>query len=147
MVKRSIIILESQSRPSFSKELSTYLDKYIQFPLHMSALNKVTKYWILNTDSFFCNIGVFTCSKFGLLTEQPYMFSFEMEWTPKYLVHLYLTSDRWSEETEDDFKGKNFDAIIHLAGLSNDPLGELSPHLTEEINFHSTIKLAKIAKH
>lgn len=48
--------------------------------------------------------------------------------------------------SEDDFKGKNFDAVIHLAGLSNDPLGELSPHLTEEINFHSTIKLAKIAK-
>jgi len=38
-----------------------------------------------------------------------------------------------------------FDAIIHLAGLSNDPLGELNPGLTEEINFHGTVNLAKIA--
>ena len=45
-----------------------------------------------------------------------------------------------------DFIGKKFDAIIHLAGLSNDPLGELSPHLTEDINFHATIKLGKLAK-
>jgi len=41
---------------------------------------------------------------------------------------------------------KNIDAIIHLAALSNDPLGELNPELTEEINYKSTIKLAKLAK-
>lgn len=39
-----------------------------------------------------------------------------------------------------------FDAIIHLAALSNDPIGELSPDLTDEINFRSTIKLAELAK-
>ena len=39
-----------------------------------------------------------------------------------------------------------FDAIIHLAGLSNDPLGELNADLTEEINFHGTLKLARLAK-
>ena len=43
----------------------------------------------------------------------------------------------------EDIKG--FDAIIHLAGLSNDPLGEMNPGLTEEINFHGTVNLAKIA--
>ena len=32
-----------------------------------------------------------------------------------------------------------------MAGLSNDPLGELNPGLTEEINFHGTVNLAKIA--
>jgi len=39
-----------------------------------------------------------------------------------------------------------FDAVIHLAGLSNDPLGELNPGLTEEINFHGTVNIARLAK-
>jgi len=38
------------------------------------------------------------------------------------------------------------DAVLHLAGLSNDPLGELNPALTNEINFLATVKLAKLAK-
>ena len=38
------------------------------------------------------------------------------------------------------------DAVIHLAGLSNDPLGELAPGLTEEINFGGSMKLATLAK-
>lgn len=46
--------------------------------------------------------------------------------------------------TEMDVRG--FDAIIHLAGLSNDPLGELVPSLTEDINFVATMKLAELAR-
>src|SRR3989338_8956515 len=38
------------------------------------------------------------------------------------------------------------DAVIHLAGLSNDPLGELAPGLTEEINFGGAMKLASLSK-
>jgi nucleoside-diphosphate-sugar epimerase len=38
------------------------------------------------------------------------------------------------------------DAIIHLAALSNDPLGELSPGLTEEINLMGTLKIAELAR-
>ena len=38
------------------------------------------------------------------------------------------------------------DGIIHLAGLSNDPLGEFSPQLTEDINYNGTMTLAKMAK-
>lgn len=38
------------------------------------------------------------------------------------------------------------DAVIHLAALSNDPLGELEPSLTEEINFKGTVNLASVAK-
>ena len=39
-----------------------------------------------------------------------------------------------------------FDAIVHLAGLSNDPLGELNPGITEEINFQGTVNIARLAK-
>src|SRR5262249_21044813 len=39
-----------------------------------------------------------------------------------------------------------FDAIAHLAGLSNDPLGDLNPELTYEINFRASVKLAQSAK-
>jgi nucleoside-diphosphate-sugar epimerase len=41
---------------------------------------------------------------------------------------------------------KGFDAIIHLAGLANDPLGDYRPELTEEINEKASIKLAGLAK-
>jgi len=37
-------------------------------------------------------------------------------------------------------------AVLHLAALSNDPLGEINPTLTNEINYLSTIRLAKMAK-
>jgi len=46
--------------------------------------------------------------------------------------------------TKEDLK--DVDAIIHLAALSNDPLGEFDPTLTEEINFKATVNLAKLAK-
>ncbi|TIL76332.1 MAG: SDR family oxidoreductase [Mesorhizobium sp.] len=44
----------------------------------------------------------------------------------------------------DDVAG--FDAIIHLAGLSNDPLGDYRPLLTEEINCGASVRLAQLAK-
>src|SRR3954447_19522083 len=33
-----------------------------------------------------------------------------------------------------------FDAILHLAGLSNDPLGSLNPELTYDINYRASVK-------
>ncbi len=41
---------------------------------------------------------------------------------------------------------EGFDAVIHLAGISNDPIGNLNPELTYEINHQASVDLAKIAK-
>ena len=38
------------------------------------------------------------------------------------------------------------DAVIHLAGLSNDPLGDLNPELTYDINHLASMRLAELAK-
>jgi len=38
------------------------------------------------------------------------------------------------------------DAVIHLAGLSNDPLGDLNPHVTYEINHLASVHVARCAK-
>jgi nucleoside-diphosphate-sugar epimerase len=41
---------------------------------------------------------------------------------------------------------KDFDAVIHLAALSNDPLGDLNPSLTYEINHLGSLRVATLAK-
>ena len=41
---------------------------------------------------------------------------------------------------------EGFDAVIHLAALSNDPLGNLDPELTLEINHRASVRLAQAAK-
>ena len=38
------------------------------------------------------------------------------------------------------------DAIVHMAELSNDPLGQLSPTITYEINHQGSVRLAELAK-
>jgi len=39
-----------------------------------------------------------------------------------------------------------FDAVLHLAALSNDPLGDLEPGLTDKINHHASVRIAELAK-
>ena len=46
--------------------------------------------------------------------------------------------------TPADLRG--FDAIVHLAALSNDPLGDLDPSLTEHINGDGTLRVARAAR-
>jgi nucleoside-diphosphate-sugar epimerase len=48
------------------------------------------------------------------------------------------------EATVADLQG--FDAVIHLAALSNDPLSDLNPECTYEINHRASIRLAELAK-
>ncbi len=41
---------------------------------------------------------------------------------------------------------EGFDAIIHLAALSNDPLSDLNPDITYDINHAASVRLARLAK-
>ena len=41
---------------------------------------------------------------------------------------------------------EGFDSIIHLAGISNDPLGDLNPDCTFDINHRASVRLATLAK-
>lgn len=41
---------------------------------------------------------------------------------------------------------EGFDAVAHFAALSNDPLGNLNKQLTFDVNYHGSVKLAKLAK-
>ena len=46
--------------------------------------------------------------------------------------------------TVDDLRG--FDAVVHLAALANDPLGDLNPQWTFDINHQASVHLARMAK-
>ena len=41
---------------------------------------------------------------------------------------------------------QGFDAVVHMAALSNDPLGALAPEITYDINHHASTRLGKLAK-
>lgn len=44
----------------------------------------------------------------------------------------------------EDFQG--VEAVVHMAELSNDPTGQLSPNITYEINYEGSVYLASLAK-
>lgn len=52
------------------------------------------------------------------------------------------------KDTRDVITGDlaGIDAVIHLAALSNDPLGDLNPDITFDINHRAGVRLAKLAK-
>jgi nucleoside-diphosphate-sugar epimerase len=41
---------------------------------------------------------------------------------------------------------RGFDAVVHLAALSDDSLGALAPEITFGINYHASVRLARLAK-
>ncbi|HET7543351.1 MAG TPA: SDR family oxidoreductase [Polyangiaceae bacterium] len=41
---------------------------------------------------------------------------------------------------------RGFDAVLHMGALSNDPLGNINPNLTYDINLHASVRLARAAK-
>ncbi len=54
-----------------------------------------------------------------------------------------INKDIRSAELE-DFRG--IDSVLHLAALSNDPLGEIDRELTMDINYRASVRLAELAK-
>jgi len=59
------------------------------------------------------------------------------------LPHESLLRDQFDLRVE-DFQG--IDAVIHLAGLSNDPMCELDPSLTWRVNHEGSMHVARLAK-
>lgn len=59
-----------------------------------------------------------------------------------------VTARTWHKDTRRiapaDLEG--IGAVIHLAELSNDPAGELAPHITSEINHQGSVRLARLAR-
>ena len=62
----------------------------------------------------------------------------------KNMEHIVSLKKDIRDLTSNDLSG--CDAVIHLAALSNDPLGDISATITNEINYEATIRLGKLAK-
>ena len=58
--------------------------------------------------------------------------------------HIPTINKDTRDVEEKDLVG--MDAVAHLAALSNDPVGDLNPESTYEINLHATVRLASLAK-
>ncbi len=67
----------------------------------------------------------------------------DVAFVPRHNPHQQIYKDIRDVERK-DLEG--CDAVIHLAGLSNDPLGDLDPSLTYDINLNATVRLADFAK-
>ncbi|MDP9797355.1 nucleoside-diphosphate-sugar epimerase [Catenuloplanes nepalensis] len=48
--------------------------------------------------------------------------------------------------TADQLRDARVEAVVHLAAICNDPIGNLNPDLTYEVNHRSTLRLARAAK-
>jgi nucleoside-diphosphate-sugar epimerase len=59
-------------------------------------------------------------------------------------THPLVVSKDQRDITVGDLRG--FDAVVHLAELSNDPIGENDPGLTMEINHEGSVALARMAR-
>ena len=64
-------------------------------------------------------------------------------WEPVMSPHHTLSQDIRTLTT-DDLRGH--DAVMHLAALSNDPMGDIDEALTYQINQEGSVRLAKLAK-
>src|SRR2546423_14394213 len=65
------------------------------------------------------------------------------EWSPAVRPDAELLMDI-GDVSEQDLEG--YDAVCHLAAISNDPMGELNPEITVRINRDKAVELARKAK-
>jgi len=65
------------------------------------------------------------------------------EWAELILPHRELRKDV-RQLTVEDVAGH--DCVMHLAAISNDPMGELDPHLTYSVNRDASIRLARLSR-
>lgn len=61
-----------------------------------------------------------------------------------YMPEMQTVQKDVREVDSDDLAG--YDAVVHLAALSNDPLGDLDAELTYDINYRASVRLARLAK-
>lgn len=68
------------------------------------------------------------------------------------VARLYHSRDRRPQIVDIDTRDitpdhlRGFDAVVHLAEISNDPVGELNPDVTDHVNRQGTVRLAEIAR-
>jgi nucleoside-diphosphate-sugar epimerase len=62
----------------------------------------------------------------------------------RYAAHPRAMRCDIRDVTANDLYG--FDAVVHLAAISNDPLGDYRPETTYDINHHAAVRLAETAK-
>lgn len=65
------------------------------------------------------------------------------EWEPYTAPDRELRKDI-RDVTASDLDGH--DCVMHLAAISNDPMGDLDPEITYSVNRHGSIRLARLAK-
>lgn len=65
------------------------------------------------------------------------------EWEPLPAPHREIVNDV-RRITVEDLRGH--DCVMHLAAISNDPMGELAPDLTRSVNLEASVRLAELAK-
>lgn len=58
--------------------------------------------------------------------------------------HLLSVRRDIRDVREEDLRGA--EAVVHFAALSNDPMGDLNPEWTMEINHRATIRLSSLAR-
>src|SRR5829696_4879345 len=63
---------------------------------------------------------------------------------PERIVHVPTIGRDLRDVEPDDLVA--IDAVMHLGALSNDPLGDLDPSLTYDINHHASVRLARAAR-